>query len=848
MDVVFVPTTHWDREWYRPFQEFRAHLVDLVDRVLELTDADDRYRFLLDGQTIVCEDYLEVRPYRQEELERRVRDGRIGVGPWYVQPDSLLPSGESHIRNLREGLRDAERLGTQPQVAYTPDSFGHPGQFPQIFAGFGLTAFAYWRGNGSELDELPAEYRWCSPDGSSVVACNLRAGYFNASGLPDDLDAAVERLKSLVERLAEQSRLDRVLLLNGSDHQMPQRHTQAVTEALAQATGWNVRHGLLEDFTDAIDAGQLPTFDGELVGGRIANLLAGVWSSRTYLKLLDRRTTSALVGWAEPWAALAAGLGGPDERPSLRAAWRLLLRNQAHDSIGGCSQDAVHDEMLGRYADAIGLADQTARRACERISGGGTERRAPWTNSPDVAVFNPSPHTRTDLVRFPLDVFHTLVPHGESDQDVHPLAIQALGPRGFEVDGVPARLVQRDDGDRLRLLPEQHDWDVEFVVEDVPAFGWKRVALHPSEPHPDEEDDGRRIEVGDLTVEVEPEGTFVVQFGDRRFAGLMELEDLGDRGDTYDADLVQGEVKSELVSVQRQRHPSGIASLTVQRVLHVPGLDDARRSRTGDPGTVVVTTTARLVPGTGRVDLDVVVENHADDHRLRACFPTGTATTEFLAATTMDVTRRSTQPPDDTNWRHPAPKTFPHQGWVHANGLTVAAPGLPEGEVSPGGTIAVTLVRSVGWLSRHDLDSRPGPAGPGIPTPGAQCHGRLHARLALLPEPDAHGARDHELGLLAVPAWDEPLWPAGEPMLEISPRTVVLSALEPALDGPGWTIRLLNPTDEPATAQVRFGRAPSEAVSVDLGGRPVADQLIDIDGHTIRVELAAHSFRTVLTS
>src|SRR5438876_7592948 len=94
MDCLLVSHTHWDREWYRTFQAFRARLVDTVDRVLDLIDDDPGYTFLLDGQAIVLEDYLLMRPGRRADLERRVREGRVEIGPWYVQPDSLLPGGE----------------------------------------------------------------------------------------------------------------------------------------------------------------------------------------------------------------------------------------------------------------------------------------------------------------------------------------------------------------------------------------------------------------------------------------------------------------------------------------------------------------------------------------------------------------------------------------------------------------------------------------------------------------------------------------------------------------------------------------------------------------------------------
>ena len=160
MRVVLVSHFHWDREWYRTFEGYRARLADAVDRVLELLEADPGYRFMLDGQSVVLEDYLAVRPGQRAALERGLRARRLSTGPWYVQPDMLLPSGEGLVRNLLHGRQVAGALGSVSSVAYVPDSFGHPAQAPQLFAGFGLEHFIYWRGNGNELDRLGPRYCW----------------------------------------------------------------------------------------------------------------------------------------------------------------------------------------------------------------------------------------------------------------------------------------------------------------------------------------------------------------------------------------------------------------------------------------------------------------------------------------------------------------------------------------------------------------------------------------------------------------------------------------------------------------------------------------------------------------
>src|SRR5262249_52310195 len=221
-----------------------------------------------------------------------------------------------------------------------------------------------------------------------------------------------------------------------------------------------------------------------------------------------------------------------------------------------------------------------------------------------------------------------------------------------------------------------------------------------------------------------------------------------------------------------------------------------------------LTTEVAIAPGIERVDLSVTLDNRADDHRFRLRFPTGAPVDEFWSATTFDVATRSTRLPDDTGWLHPAPPTFPQQGWVAANGLLVGAPGLPEAEVTADGTIAVTLLRSVGWLSRGDLHSRPVQAGPGMPAPGAQCHGRASARLVLASDADLSIARDAELGFRAVPAGDDPLLGPGLSLLHLTPRELELTTVKHVDDGDGVIIRVLNPTDGALEAQLRVAWPP----------------------------------------
>jgi len=837
MRIVLVSHFHWDREWYRAFEAYRGRLVDAVDRVLDLLDADPGYRFLLDGQTILLEDYLAVRPGRRNALARGLRSGRLSAGPWYVQPDSLLPSGEAQVRNLLHGRQIGAAHGPVSTVAYVPDSFGHPAQFPQLFAGFGLGPFVYWRGNGDEVDALGPTWRWVAPDGSAVDARLLADGYFDAACLPADVDAAA---RGLAERVAARPG-DVVLLMNGFDHMLPDAHAGAVADALARATGATVVRGLLEDV--ASPAGARPTFTGALTGGRLANLLPGVWSTRMPTKLRNRRCETLLEAWAEPWAALGRRLGLPDERPALASAWRTLLQNHAHDSICGCSLDAVDARVQARFDDVEGLATATVTRLLERLAGLGAERRTPWTGEQEIAVFNPSPRPRTDVVRVRLDPYPAMrLPLGMPE--FPPLALAD----GFTVDGRPARIVPADDPTRARWLPGREPLDVELVAADVPAFGCRRFRLTPAPATPDVVDGERTISTPQLAVTVADDGTLAARFGDVEYRGLAGVEDRGDRGDSYDFDQVAGDPGARLASVSWRRHvhPSGMMRLVVTRVFTVPrALDAERARRDAETTALVVRTEARIAPGVPRVDLAVRVDNTARDHRLRLRFPTGRAVATFQATTTFDVATRATAPIGAARWMHPAPTTFAHQGWIAAGGLTVVAPGLPEAEVTPDGTILVTLLRAIGWIARYDLVSRPIPAGPPMPLETAQLPGALDVRLSLLSGVDPNAARDADVELRGVLAGPEPVLATDRALLALDPPVLLLSAVKPAESGDAIVVRVLNPTDAPATAVLRADVAVATAEAVRLDESPAPDA-VTLEAGVVRFVVPPRALRSVL--
>jgi alpha-mannosidase len=850
---IIVSHSHLDREWYRSFEGFRARLVDMVDQVLELSAQDPDFVFVLDGQTVVLEDYLEQRPQRRDELVAAVRAGRVSIGPWYVQPDGFIPGGELIIRNLLEGRASGAPFGPLSNVGYLPDTFGHPAQLPMIMRGFGLDAFCFRRGLGDESDHLPSEFRWEGPDGTSILTLYLAKGYSGAAFLPADPDAAAARLATVGQSLVTASTGDTVLLMNGCDHTFPTQLADALA-MLAKETGAEVRRGRVDDAVPSyIDQlAVLPVHRGELRGARQEALLHGVLSTRTYLKLANARCELALVGWAEPFAALAAALGARDERPALRSTRRELLHNHAHDSLCGTSIDPVHREMEVRFARAEERAKTTAERALHLIAGSGPSRPGTWNGGVDLAVFNPNPSPVSGLVRWWVDADP---PYAVEDGRITnpPLIREVLAADGFEVDGRPVRLITRPNERLFVWHSDQDDRGIEAVVHDLPAFGWTRLALRPAAAAPDAVDDGREIACGDLSVLVADDGTLTMRAGDRQWRGLLGLEDQGDRGDSYDfspvGDVLVG---GRLVSVERRRHRSGIEQLIVTRSVLVPArLQEGDRSRRADELVdVAVRVVATVHPGTRGVEVAVEVDNVAEDHRLRLQFPMAGAGTVGRTQGPFHVIERPVETRPRGRWTQPPARTFPAHGFVTipGSGLAVVAPGLLEAEVDGGGVLSLTLVRAIGWLGHDGLPER-GVVGPAMRVPDGQCSRTLKARLILLPAEDETMlpamSQAASLGLEAVVAGASPRWPAGQPLLTLTPEPLVLTALKPSEDGRGLVARIWNPSGATVEGRLQSALPVVACASVRLDEEPDLQPVL-VEGGLVRFAVAGQGVRSVL--
>lgn len=819
LTVHVVSHTHWDREWYHPAERFRQRLVALIDELLDDPPPSGR-SFLLDGQAVVLEDYLDVRPERASELAALLREGRIEAGPWYVLADELIPGGEGLVRNLLAGRRALRALRAEsPPVLYCPDSFGHPAALPDIARGFDKPVVILWRGFGGASWPRVNVARWRSASGQDVVLYHLtRSGYELGSSLPAERETARERWARIRSEFAERKAIGPDLLLNGADHHARQRDLDDALARLADAA-----------LPDAINAGSLADFAVDLlqrvsaskgvarVHGELRDsygytwTLQGTFASRTPQKRRYVLAERDLVRDVEPWVALAAFHHGKPRGHLTRAAWKPLLLSQPHDTLCGCSVDQVARAMDARLESVASQAEGLRQEALLDLFGHDREaarlRQSEW--QPVVLIRNCAARARTGVAIADVSV---------KLQDV------AVGP-GSAPGGTlraPADLpfadavVTHERTESPRAYPDNDAvlrFPVAFWVENVPGYGTTAIPLADGEPVslPPEpirvRVKGRAMSNGRINVAWDRRGRVTLEdlANGRVVKDLLRWESLADRGDLYTPSIGAPKLRSRLVET-RVIHDGPVVGAVEQ--LWTLGARDER-----------IELRLRLVldAGAGFLRFGVLGDNRARDHRLRLVVATDVERGMIVADAAFGPVERVPVRVSATAARieRPLPTAPLHRHvslFAAKRGATLFADGCTEYETR-GGAVCVTLVRSVGELSRNDLPERPGHAGWPAATPEAQCIGPFQAEFGIL----LHGPRSPRVIGEIERAADDVLFPlTGQTLrsalhttaavagVELHGEGLGFSCMKESEDGEALVLRCVNLLDRRAKGEWRF--------------------------------------------
>ena len=832
--LSIVAHTHWDREWYLPFEGYRMRLVPTVKGILDALEQDETFpHFMLDGQVAIVDDYLAIVPQDEERIRRLVRQGRLSIGPWYVLMDEFLISGETLIRNLELGLARASKLGGAMSVGYLPDMFGHIAQMPQILRQFGLDRAVVWRGVPSTISST--SFTWSSPDGSSVSTEYLPLGYSNASELPHENPEFLERFSDyLIEASALLS--DDVLMMNGGDHLPINRDLpRLVAEANAAQDELTLEITSLEHYLSTNTNEQGATWLGELRSGFRANLLMGVTSNHVGVKQYTALAERTLERRAEPLAALF--LEHSDARDAyLTEAWQHLIHNAAHDSICACSIDEVVDTVIARARKAQtiagAIADEGLSVFASRLSAEGvsalnlssveTTGIIEYLTSGDQAPAHTQILSQTagtpGLVtidaammrallgmlhgpRFGDDAWIQTIAVREDDDGLHVTA--SVGPKErpnvaitAAKQDIYARLGARPDVAVHLTLEQPAIYKVLALTGPVAPLGWAPVV--PQAPHHPVvlSDDGRSMSNGLLSICVAADGTFSLN----GVPGFGRLVDGGDLGDSYNYSPPASDRLIDAVSgVTIRCVESGPlrTTLTVERSYELPtSVDEETQSRSGIVPTSIETTIT-LEADQAELGLGVAWRNLSADHRLRLHLPLFEGAEYSRAGSAFATVTRgliAEGRPDELGLA-----TYPASRYVQAGQLSVAFSGVREYELvairdGQANELAITLLRSTGMLSRLGMVNRPFPAGPLTPAPALQMLGEpisFSCRIGVGIDAIALAER-HDLPLEAVSSFGGGDLDRHGRLLDI--RGAVVSSLR--RHHGGLLLRLYNPRDE----------------------------------------------------
>lgn len=796
VQLVVVPHAQGAREGALPFEHARLNRVRLIDRLLEIFATDPEYtHFLLDVQTVILDDYLEVRPEREAVLRELISAGKLTVGPWYVQPEESLVSGESLVRNLQIGVGSARRFGRSLELGMLAGSFGHAAQLPQVFAGFGFDAGCVWGGK-------PEAWIWEGLDGSQINLHHLPVGF----EMPETFEDALLALDREAE-LPGFGRI-RVLLAEGVPEPDFPRYFHSLNRSRVRE--WEVVQASLPEAIARArrEAGKLEIRAGEL---RESNQ-TGLLSARTPLKMRNAHAQTMLERWVEPFSAFASLAGREYPQAMIKHAWKLLLQNHAQPAIGGSASDEAHRQMLTRFErlevlsrtlrdEAFVTLQGEANRGIAVISGvSGSD----VLRQEGLRLYNPHPweHLAAVEATFTLDV-------PAKEEPVFSLLDEEGLPLSYEILSMERGFRPSPDGDiptatlRIRLLAT------------LPALGYQTVkierALGDQPRHPELYHGSDWIENRYFKVRILAGG---VEIFDKTLEERIvhTFEDRADQGDAHAFMPLPGDEPVDSLTWEWDSwqivHAGSSLRLLLKGTWALPqGLSADRTERDGNAPLHVQMAIA-LHAGIRRVDVESTFVNKSGDHRLRAVFQTPDAIEQTHADTAFGWVTRSALTPDGS--------VFPMHSQVlieRPEGLAgLAAVGLHALEAQ-GKTLYLTLLRAFGRQDR-------------LSVPEAQCLGSQTYRYAWVSQ-DA----DEPFGLairrgqeFVVPAMASPLaeWKGHRmaELIEINQPAWQFSALKRSESGKHLVLRVFNASPEPQTGTVHVGFPIDRVVAARLDETP----------------------------
>lgn len=657
-EVIAYLHTHWDREWYREYEVFRLRLVRVFDQVLEMLENREIPSFYFDGQVAALQDYLELRPEKEVLVKMLIADKRLFVGPFYCLVDEFLTDGTCFRKNLEIGMQIARNYGCKDFIAYLADTFGHSQNIPEILKEYGIDKAVVWRGCG---DKIPANFKF-----GGINTVNLVRGYFNDIFSTDKtIEEKAEFLKHNLDLIAEKSG-NTLLMPIGADHLgVPadiMEQIEAVNEILEDYT---ITVGSLFDYFEKVKFKE--NINTELRDNSKTFTLQGVYSSRTKLKKLNTECSYKLE--------LADKLQynfGANYDSAIDYAYRLLLQNQAHDSICGCSTDMVHEENIVRYNKILQIADTIIN---------------------EISITQPENLSMS--FKYP-DKYKILeIQRTKIEENVQIIEKKKGFPRDLLYD--------------INKIP---------VTEDYTTIYTMLKEFNPDNRQPDLIVKSTNLFNLNINLSVE-DGKLVLYDKAKRYDKFIEFVRCKDYGDSYNFGPVKDDVEeiAEIKSSKVLEEGPFRSTLRIMTSFFTVDVSLYKKSKllrfkikwlnlSSNKRWQVRFNFPNKVKEVKSEDMNMLITRKFDpDYDIRENLPT-------------------------EKGKEAKTNTAPFQRFAWVNGLGIVTKGINEYEVKDN-HFALTLLRSTGMISNPKNPARTTPAGPPIEVPGLQQLGENEVEFAI---------------------------------------------------------------------------------------------------------------------
>jgi len=730
IQVFVISNTHWDREWYMPLEKYMIRLVKLFDRLVAVMEKNPEYRFVTDGQYIIVEDYLRVRPEMGDRIKKLIGEGRLKVGPWYTQPLETLITGEAMVRNLYYGITETEKLGAPMLFGYMIDEFGHASQMPQVYKGFGIDDAMAWRGIENKAKDV---FEWAAPNGDTVLMHRSPRGYGDAVAMPECLDDYRESVDGhIFDRRGLRGRIERIKFLkddisqtgaqfwlNGVDHSWAQENILEVIDTInREFPEYSVKQSTLEEYAECVRKAYknsniaMQKYEGELMHPD-EQILVCAHSCRADQKQRHWLAERILEKRAEPMSAAAWLFGYDYPLWALRDSWKYILENHAHDSLDCCSVDEVYERVMSRYASSISLSEQLADDAFAYLmsAGGG--------GGNVLYVFNTNSSDYEGLVSCSFDAPDSLLPGGFDITD------RTAGEK-IDFAVLSAAKINKVRYNAFFGHPSRipgKRFDIVMDAGKIDGFSMKSFILTPKTDNRESitEPPAENVFENEFYfIEIKPNGCIDAtdKISGFKYYDLLQIADCGDCGNIWQFKIPENNETITNANVgadiKKLEENALMTEYEIKYALDIPeGYDFGKKSRSSEKCPMDVKIKLRLLKKTRYIGVEIELENRSRFHQVRLLLPAG------ITADAQKVRSVSGQPFDVVERKLGAPEGFdfntdpnceyhPMQDFCAvtdgSRGLMAAAKGIYEYEAVNGEnkTLALTLLRSAKFEDDDD--------------------------------------------------------------------------------------------------------------------------------------------------